>query len=705
MICISIKEQNFEKCKKMLTGHTAGNHIFELRADLCGFTAPQIEELASLTSNLIITCRSNRAGGSKTEKEALELITAAIRHGAKYADIEIEASQDHLEYIKAYATANSCKLIISYHNFTETPSLDELCQIRSLCERKGADLVKIVTTAHSTEDAMRVLSLYNICKDDNSVPLIAFAMGEAGRFTRISCLDLGAPFTYCSIDGAETAPGQYSADEAEQILNPASYPYLFNPQLPDKSATPADIHIPCSKSISQRAIIAAALANGTTTLCNYTPCNDSEAALSAITALGCKVERSRKDDKTDGESAETLKIFSPGVFNLGRAAESNNIELNIGESGLLTRLLMPLSAIIAGNTGKCVTITGKGSILSRDLSEAVDILKSCGVKCSYTINSRLGKATLPITVESVFFSTEPVSKKNAGCHAGATNKIVINGAHSSQTISGILMALPLQKENIIAHVENPASVPYLNLTVEVLEKFSVVCKKSTSDKAVDFTIAGNQEYTPCKYRLAADWSSAAYFKVLQALGADINVTGVSFGSNQADEAIVKVCNLCRFGTCNLGCDNSTDTGSSTILNNFTFDATDCPDLFPIISVLALFCNGISKIRGVHRLAEKESNRAEAICSELLKTGAKIFIEDDSLIIEGDSRRLNGEGWNRRCTAGAPLLFDTHNDHRIAMSLIVLSCKLPVSVRLNNIKCIEKSFPQFIDIIKTALSGK
>ncbi len=693
MICISIREQNFEKCKEILAGNQRCGRLSELRGDLCGFSTSQVEELASLNPNLIITCRSNRAGGSKTEKEALELITAAIRHGAKYADIEIEASQDHLEYIKAYAVANSCKLIISYHNFTGTPSLDELFQIRTLCERKGAAVVKIVTTAHTTEDAMRVLSLYNFHKDGHTVPLIAFAMGEAGRFTRLSCLSLGSPFTYCSIDGAETAPGQYSADEAEQILNPASYPYLFNPQLPNKSATPAGIRIPCSKSISQRAIIAAALSNGTTTLLNYTPCNDSEAAISAITALGCRVERINEDDKTYGESAETLKIFSPGAFSLCKGTEGNNIELNIGESGLLTRLLMPLSAIIARSTGKRVTLNGRGSILNRDLSESVSILKSCGIKYSNTV-SNSKKTTLPITIESGFFSAAAVNMDNAVCNAGAPNKIVINGASSSQTISGILMALPLQKGNIVVHVENPASVPYLDLTVEVLKKFSVVCKKTTKDKDIEFAIAGNQEYTPCEYRLAADWSSAAYFKVLQTLGANINIAGISFGSNQADEAIANVCNIC-----------SSRTNDTRQLSHFNFDATDCPDLFPVLSVLALFCNGTSTIKGVHRLAEKESNRAESICSELLKTGVKIYIENDSLIIEGDSKRLNKEGWDTKRLACTPLLFDTHNDHRIAMSLIVLSCKLPVPVRLNNIKCIEKSFPRFIDLIKTVLHPK
>lgn len=680
MICISIREQDFEKCKEILTSPTNGNYLFELRADLCGFTPAQIEELISITPNSIITCRSNRAGGSKTEAEALELITTAIKHGARYVDVEIEASLYHLEYIKAYATANSCKLIISYHNYTDTPTLDELCSIRTLCKRKGADIVKIVTTARSTEESMRVLSLYNV-KQDNNTPLVAFAMGEAGKFTRKSCLDLGSPFTYCSLNGANTAPGQYSAEQMEKILNADNYPYLFNTRLPDKAAHPAIISIPCSKSISQRAIIASALCNGTTLLSNYAPCNDSEAAISAITALGCSVVR-------NGE--ESIKITSPGAYNLCRDTSGDNIELNIGESGLLTRLLLPLSAIISGNTGKSIRINGSGSVMERDLSEAVDILKSCGIKCTYTLNDS-GKVTLPVSVESGFFNAD-------GCTRTA-DRVVLDGSCSSQTISGILMALPLQNRNITVHVNNPASVPYLDLTVEVLKRFSVICKKSeawaetgaetgdgdgTGTNAVEFAITGKQKYISCSYHLAPDWSSAAYFKVLQTLGANISFTDLPTGTSQADEAITEVCSLCNNGYGDL--------------RAFDFDATDCPDLFPIISILALFCDGTSRIKGVHRLAEKESNRAEAICSELLKTGAKMTICNDCLIVEGNSKRLSGE-WN----ISSPLLFDTHNDHRMAMSLIVLSCKLPVPVRLNNIKCIDKSFPLFIKILNTVLS--
>lgn len=695
MICISIKEQDFEKCKKILTNRASGNYLFELRADLCGFTPAQIEELVSLTPNSIITCRSNRAGGSRTEAEALELITAAIRHGAKYVDVEIEASLYHLEYIKSYATANSCKLIISYHNYTDTPTLEELCSIRTLCRRKGADIVKIVTTAGTTEEAMRVLSLYNHQQDDTPLPLVAFAMGEAGKFTRKSCLVLGSPFTYCSLNGANTAPGQYSAEQMEKILSTENYPYLFNTRLPDKTATatatttatPTVIEIPCSKSISQRAIIAAALCSGTTELRNYSPCNDSEAAIKAITALGCSVVH-------NGD--ECISITSPGVYNLCRDTDSDNIELNIGESGLLTRLLLPLSAIICGNTEKSITIDGNGSIMERDLSEAVGILKSCGIKCTYPLNNS-GKITLPISVESGFFSAEcstmatgRINTNSVDTNSNDTDRVEtvrvnIDGSGSSQTISGILMALPLQKKNITVHVDNPASTPYFSLTVETLQKFSVNCKKTeTESGALEFAITGNQKYIPCSYRLAPDWSSAAYFKVLQTLGANISFNYLPTGTSQADEAIRDVCTLCNNGHGDLIA--------------FDFNATDCPDLFPIISVLALFCNGTSKIKGVHRLAEKESNRAEAICSELLKTGAKLTISQDCLVVEGDSRRLHGE-WN----IGSPLLFDTHNDHRMAMSLIVLSCRLPVPVRLNNIKCIDKSFPRFIKILDTVLS--
>lgn len=161
MICVSIQEKDYNKCREILKGC----HMAELRADLCQFSIKQIEEIVSSHPNILITSRICNS----TAQIAREQICAAIRKGAKYADVEIEAPMEHLEYIKSYARVNGCKLIISYHNFEGTQSLSELQAIYDLCRRKGADIVKIVTTANSTEDAVRVMQLYNYKKSDREL--------------------------------------------------------------------------------------------------------------------------------------------------------------------------------------------------------------------------------------------------------------------------------------------------------------------------------------------------------------------------------------------------------------------------------------------------------------------------------------------------------------------------------------------------------
>ncbi|MEG2849784.1 MAG: type I 3-dehydroquinate dehydratase, partial [Bacteroidales bacterium] len=191
----------------------------EIRADLCKFSTKEIEQIITGHPNILITCRI----ANSSKEYASEQITHSIIRGAKYVDIELEAPDTYLKYIKSYAKANNCKLIISYHNFKETNSIEELIKIYDLCLRKGADIVKIVTTAHNISDAVRTLSLYKTDKylTHNNGSLVAFAMGEAGKFTRYLCLALGAPYTYIAYNKeSATAPGQYTKAEIEQLLEP-----------------------------------------------------------------------------------------------------------------------------------------------------------------------------------------------------------------------------------------------------------------------------------------------------------------------------------------------------------------------------------------------------------------------------------------------------------------------------------------------------
>lgn len=208
MICTSIKEKDLVKCTAMIQRC----RMVELRGDLSGFSTPQIEELFSGHSNLLYTHRLE----GEDIASAQEKYCAAIRRGARYVDVEAHAPVDFLEYVKSYANANSCTLIISYHDFSGTPSAQDLRSILQVCQRKGADIVKIVTTASCREEAERVMALYGDCPKGE---LIAFCMGEEGRYTRYRSLELGAPFTYAAYDkDSATAPGQYTADELEKII-------------------------------------------------------------------------------------------------------------------------------------------------------------------------------------------------------------------------------------------------------------------------------------------------------------------------------------------------------------------------------------------------------------------------------------------------------------------------------------------------------
>ncbi len=681
----------------------------EIRADLCNFSVEEIEQLAATHTNILITCRIENS----SREYAYEILTRAIIKGARYADVEIEAPYDHLEYIKSYAKANGCKLIISYHNFEGTNTAGELEQIYDLCLRKGADIVKIVTTAHNITDAVRTLSLYKTerYKKAGKGTLIAFAMGEAGKFTRHLCVAMGAPYTYAAYNNnTATAPGQYTFAEMEALLYPIKNVKdkragKITPVLPDK------ITIPCSKSVAQRAVLAAALSKGESILENFEPCEDINGALEAVKKLGCIIS----------QEGNKININSDGSEAIG-----NLTRLETGESGLLTRLLIPLAGYISGLNKKEIEITGHGSLMKRNLSESAKALQSAGIICK-TDGYLPFRISGEITCRNIEFS----------------------GKESSQIVSGFLMTLPLLPHDSTLTISDPASTPYIRLTLKILEQsgIKVETHTHTPDKIV-YHIPGKQKYSAARLYMDSDWSSAAYFAVAGAIGHGVTLLNMPLNSDQADEAVLDILRLCgaeititgnptqerknvirmpvKEDTCKI-----TDTAAVTISGNnntyektplhgtirkteteafcktenrngtisgngytaanitikagelktFDYDATDCPDLFPVLAVLASHCNGTSIIKGVNRLLQKESNRAESIFTEFTKLGADIDIRDDYMYITGT--KLHG-GY-----------VSSHNDHRIAMSLIIAGMFTEEPVIPDDIKCINKSFPSFI----------
>lgn len=210
MICVSLTHQSYEQCLAILSSA----EMVELRLDLLTLTTEELHLLLTKGVSCIATCRE----GKYDANGRMEVLKRAIVLGASYVDVELEADDAYKDELIAYARSYGCKVIISHHDMEQTPDLATLNQLVDNCKRQGATVVKIVTTAHSERDAAIILSLYAKHTD-----LVAFAMGNDGKITRLACALLGAPFTYASADkGMEAASGQLTVNDMRScytILN------------------------------------------------------------------------------------------------------------------------------------------------------------------------------------------------------------------------------------------------------------------------------------------------------------------------------------------------------------------------------------------------------------------------------------------------------------------------------------------------------
>ena len=656
MICTSIQNKTYDEILALLDDPWI--EMAEIRLDRCDLSDEEIEDLfANTDTPLIATCRIFEVGA----KEAERRLGVAIRAGARFADLEVEADAGFSKRFRSACEECGTEIIRSFHDFAGTPDLEYLQQVRDRCYRYGADIAKIVVTAHSADDAARVMDLYGDCNN-----LVAFAMGEAGRDTRIACLKAGAPFSYASLSDAEaTAPGQIDYITMHREVYGSWRGFFRN-----------SLQMPASKSFAQRAIIAAALADGRSHLRGYSPCADSESALEVARTLGAKV-------RIDGS---TLTIDGIG------GAHTSLETLHTGESGLLTRLMIPLMATI----NDCpVTITGEKTLTHRPLKGVSDIMASFGVI--------VRESTVPMRVEGRIIP-------------GVAE---ISGKDGSQLISGLLTALPLFEKPSTLIVTDPKSIPYMFITCDVLKHFGIkISSEMEGDEkmmeeqdwsgctGVTFKIRGGQKYHAADFDIEGDWSSAAPFLVAGALYGKAEVSGLDTSSLQADLSIADI--LVEAGAVVSEMDGAVCV-SRAPLEAISVDLNNAPDIFPIVSVLAAFCAGESVISGVGRLVGKESNRCEAILEMLSGLGVQASVVGDELHVVGEtltSRLLNG----RLLRGGA---FTSRGDHRMAMSLKIASLGASLAagsasagqapaqaaglagpITIDDTACVAKSFPGF-----------
>ncbi len=205
-ICLSIGNISYNEILEQLKGVA----LAEIRIDLLQLNSTQLISVFKSHQNLIATYRAIIG----EFEDMISNLNIAMEYGCAYIDIDINTPEQYRKTLINKARRNGCKVILSYHNFTKTPDSEQLKHIVDNLFSSGADIAKIACMANTEEDCKRVLALYSYHKN-----LVAFAMGEIGKNTRVAAIHLGAPFTYASIKGNETAPGQLSYSELELQLN------------------------------------------------------------------------------------------------------------------------------------------------------------------------------------------------------------------------------------------------------------------------------------------------------------------------------------------------------------------------------------------------------------------------------------------------------------------------------------------------------
>ena len=689
MICTTIQNRTLEEIMNLLESSEPRIQMAEIRLDRCPLDIEEIEYLFSSSDTpLVATCRV-ADDGNGTWEEADQKLTAAVEAGAAFLDLEIEAPKEIGKRLRRACTEYGTTMIRSSHFFAGTPSDDVLRSTVEKCRKFGGEIVKIAAMAASKEDVARVLGLYSVAEPvvrpgsptieatarsegqgslrqaQRPCELIAFSMGETGKASRLECLKFGSPFTYAALNNAEAAaPGQWSYSE------------MLTAVYGDRKPLHCDtaLNMPASKSFAQRAIIAAALAEGESRLGGYSPCGDNEAAIEVAKALGAKVRI---------EDGSTLIIEGIGL--------SANIpeKINVGESGLLTRLLIPLAAAL-GN-GNQIEIDGCGTLPTRPLKGATEIMAGFG-----TVLRPLTPAPevhVPLTVQGPLLS----------------GKASVSGKGGSQLISGLIMALPLLPEDSTLHIHDPKSIPYMFITADVLRRFGIKIGSEmeggedfleTQDwslcTGITFKIKGGQKYSPAAFDIEGDWSAAANFLVAGALFGDVKLTGLDTTSLQADISIMDI--LMEAGASLSQIEDEMEdhrgliTAQKAPLRAFDTDLNNCPDLFPIVAILAAFCHGRSNIQGFKRLASKESDRGTAILNMLTQMGVEASANGDTLSVTGES--VESRLLNDHLLKGGE--YTSSHDHRMAMALTVASWCADSPIHIDDTTCVAKSFPAFLD---------
>lgn len=320
------------------------------------------------------------------------------------------------------------------------------------------------------------------------------------------------------------------------------------------------------------------------------------------------------------------------------------------ESGSTVRFMIPVAAAL----GRNVTFTGQGSLLDRTIGEYLEILPVHNVSVK-------SNGKLPIEINGQL----------------ENGNYEVSGNVSSQYITGLLLALPnLEGDSAIILKTPLQSKPYVDMTIKVMSDYGVEVRETD----FGYLIHGGQTFKKLDYIVEGDWSHSAFFLVAGAIGGDVTVSGLDMNTTQGDKAILDV--LKAFGA-KIEITNNGVRCVKSELSGTEIDATDIPDLVPIIAVLAAFSNGQTVIKGAQRLRFKESDRIESVVHNLRLIGADVTETEDGMIINGGvklhSSKLKG-----------------YNDHRIVMAFSIAALFLEGETEIDDAMSINKSYPSFFE---------
>ena len=662
MICISIGEYGYNACKKALKkcesikGRFAESLVGEIRLDVCGLDDEEVELLFSESEIPLIA--NMRMG------EDAYLLDVAIEMGTAYIDLDIYGSRSVIKKYVSMAHLRGIKVILSVHDFNSTPKLSKLRKLYHLALEYGADMFKVVTSASTIEEAERTMELYTIAQEAEfaGLPVSAFTMGKKWAYTTLySCFN-NAPIVFCSYDTKN-----YVAEEHFTFKQLTNLLELLK-------GVKGELVAPASRDVALRAMLAASLAKGESTIKGYSSNRDLETAVSLLEFLDINIDLNE----------DILSVFSSGILNYtskknnlfsisssdSLLSELNSLSLFVGESRLLSRFILP----IAAQFKKKVIVTGDGQVLNRDMFGVKDALEEMGVSCILS-----EKSTLPAIVNG------PLSG----------GEITLSGKRGAPFISGLLMALPLSNKDSQLIIVEPSSVDYLLLTVSVIRRFGIEVDCRRDDNRLVFDIKGKQSYSATDIDIEGDWCSAAQFLVGAAIFGEIEVKGLQLDSLQAENIILDVLQ-------NSGARVSVSESCIKVkrghLKPFVYDAKCAPTLVSILIVLAAFCEGESQIIGIERLITRSNTELKALIAAFVKSGVDIKLVDTTLRIKGMSlaRRIA----EKKMLKGGS--FSSSADHRIAMALKIAHIATKDNVSIDNTAVIAKSYKDFDSVYSSII---